>query len=551
MEEIKQRILDFFHENGTRPLSVEEIEQSLELEYSEDFKELIKSLNALENEGELVRTRKNRFGLPEKMNLIRGCIQMHAKGFAFLIPDDDNQRDIYIHYSDLASAMNGDKVLVRLEKKSEAGHRPEGKVIRILERAVHTVVGTFENNRSFGFVIADDKRIPNDIFIPKNMTQGAVTGHKVIVYITKYPEGRKSAEGEVIQILGHKNDPGIDILSIIYKHGIKIEFPEEVLSQAAEAPESIREDEKALRRDLRDEMIVTIDGADAKDLDDAVSVKQLDNGNYQLGVYIADVSYYVKEGTPMDKEAYERGNSVYLVDRVIPMIPHRLSNGICSLNPKEDRLTLGCSMEINSKGEIVNHEIFQSVINTTERMIYRDVNKILVEKDETVRNQYESLVPMFEKMEELAVILRKKRMSRGAIDFDFKEAQVLVDENGKPEDVVLRERSVAERLIEEFMLAANETVAEHFHWMDVPFIHRIHENPDEGKLQTFFDFLAGLGYSVKGTANDIHPRSLQQVLEKVKGKPEEMIVSKLMLRSMKQAKYDPQSIGHFGLATEF
>ncbi|MBT2217885.1 ribonuclease R [Virgibacillus dakarensis] len=551
MKEIKQQVLDFFHESGTRPLSINELEEILELEYAEEFKELIKSLNELEEAGELVRTRKNRFGLPEKMNLIRGRIQMHAKGFAFLIPDDEDQRDIYIHHSDMASAMNNDKVLVRLEKKSDGGSRPEGTVIRILERAVHTVVGTFEDNRAFGFVIADDKRIPNDIFVPKGMTMGAVSGHKVIVHITKYPEDRKSAEGEIIQILGHKNDPGIDIVSIIYKHGIKIDFPDEVLAQAANAPDTIKEEEIVLRRDLRDETIVTIDGADAKDLDDAVSVKQLDNGNYQLGVYIADVSYYVKEGTPMDKEAFERGTSVYLVDRVIPMIPHRLSNGICSLNPQVDRLTLGCQMEINTKGEVINHDIFQSVIKTTERMTYRDVNKILVDKDKELRDKYDALVPMFEKMEKLAAILRGKRMGRGAIDFDFKEAQVLVDENGKAEDVVLRERSVAERLIEEFMLAANETVAEHFHWMDVPFIHRIHEEPDQGKLQHFFEFLAGLGYVVKGTANEVHPQALQKVIEEVQGKPEEMIVSKLMLRSMKQAKYDPQSIGHFGLATEF
>ncbi|MTW87565.1 ribonuclease R [Virgibacillus dakarensis] len=551
MKEIKQQVLDFFHESGTRPLSINELEEILELEYAEEFKELIKSLNELEEAGELVRTRKNRFGLPEKMNLIRGRIQMHAKGFAFLIPDDEDQRDIYIHHSDMASAMNNDKVLVRLEKKSDGGSRPEGTVIRILERAVHTVVGTFEDNRAFGFVIADDKRIPNDIFVPKGMTMGAVSGHKVIVHITKYPEDRKSAEGEIIQILGHKNDPGIDIVSIIYKHGIKIDFPDEVLAQAANAPDTIKEEEIVLRRDLRDETIVTIDGADAKDLDDAVSVKQLDNGNYQLGVYIADVSYYVKEGTPMDKEAFERGTSVYLVDRVIPMIPHRLSNGICSLNPQVDRLTLGCQMEINTKGEVINHDIFQSVIKTTERMTYRDVNKILVDKDKELRDKYDALVPMFEKMEKLAAILRGKRMGRGAIDFDFKEAQVLVDENGKAEDVVLRERSVAERLIEEFMLAANETVAEHFHWMDVPFIHRIHEEPDQGKLQHFFEFLAGLGYVVKDTANEVHPQALQKVIEEVQGKPEEMIVSKLMLRSMKQAKYDPQSIGHFGLATEF
>jgi len=548
---MKEKILEFFRESGTKPLAVDEIEKELQIDDAVDFKELVKALNALEDEGELVRTRKNRFGLPDKMNLIKGRVQMHAKGFAFLIPDEEGERDVYIHANDLSSAMNNDKVLVRLEKPDVDGNRPEGKVIRILERAVIQVVGTFEDNRAFGFVIADDKRIPNDIFIPKGSTNGAVSGHKVIARITKYPEGRKSAEGEIIHILGHKNDPGIDIISIIYKHGIAIDFPEEVLEQATNVPEKIAEEEIEGRRDLRNEMIVTIDGADAKDLDDAVTVKVLDNGNYKLGVYIADVSYYVDEASPIDMEAFERGTSVYLVDRVIPMIPHRLSNGICSLNPQVDRLTLGCEMEINSSGQIVNHEIFQSVINTTERMTYSDVNKILIDKDEALRERYEPLVPMFEKMEELATILRRKRMERGAIDFDFKEAKILVDESGRPTDVVIRERSVAERLIEEFMLAANETVAEHFHWLDVPFIHRIHEEPDEGKLEKFFDFLAGLGISVKGTANEVHPRALQEVIESIQGEPEEMIVSKLMLRSMKQAKYDPQSIGHFGLATEF
>ncbi|OZU88725.1 ribonuclease R [Virgibacillus indicus] len=548
---MKDRIREFFKENGTKPLAVDELEEALEIEDAVEFKELVKALNELEDAGELVRTRKNRFGLPEKMNLVRGRIQMHAKGFAFLIPDDEDQTDVYIHHSDLASAMNNDKVLVRLEKKDEDGNRPEGTVIRILERATLQVVGTFEDNRSFGFVIADDKRIPNDIFIPKNQTHGAVSGHKVIAHITKYPEGRKSAEGEIIHILGHKNDPGIDIISIIHKHGIKTDFPDEVMEQASNTAEVISEAELEGRTDRREEVIVTIDGADAKDLDDAVMVKKLDNGNYKLGVYIADVSYYVEQNSAIDKEAYERGTSVYLVNRVIPMIPHRLSNGICSLNPKVDRLTLGCEMEINDSGQVVNHEIFQSVIKTTERMTYKDVNKILVDKDEETKEKYKSLVPMFEQMEKLASILNGKRMGRGAIDFDFKEAKVLVDEKGKPEDVVLRERSVAERLIEEFMLAANETVAEHIHWMDVPFIHRIHEEPDQGKLQSFFEFLAGLGHAVKGTANDVHPQALQKVIEGIRGKPEEMIVSKLMLRSMKQAKYDPQSIGHFGLATEF
>jgi ribonuclease R len=548
---MKEKILNYFKESGTKPLAVDEIEKELPIENAEDFKQLVIALNELEEEGELVRTRKNRFGLPEKMNLIRGKIQMHSKGFAFLIPDEPDIDDIYIHNYDLASAMNGDKVLVRVEKKGGRGDRPEGTVVRILERAVMQVVGTFENEGAFGFVIADDKRIPNDIFIPKKFMNGAVTGHKVIAHITKYPEGRMSAEGEIIHILGHKNDPGIDIISIIHKHGITVDFPDEVLDQAAETPDNITPEELEGRKDLRDEMIVTIDGADAKDLDDAVAVKKLDNGNYKLGVYIADVSYYVDENSPIDKEAFERGNSVYLVDRVIPMIPHRLSNGICSLNPQVDRLTIGCEMEINTAGEVVNHEIFPSVIQTTERMTYHDVNKILVEHDEPLREKYAQLVPMFEHMEELAKILNRKRMTRGAIDFDFKEAKVLVDEKGKATDVVLRERSTGERLIEEFMLAANETIAEHFHWLDVPFIHRVHEDPDEGKLETFFEFLGGLGIHVKGTANEVHPQALQKVLNDIKGEPEEMIISKLMLRSMKQAKYDPQSIGHFGLASEF
>ncbi|MFD1386996.1 ribonuclease R [Oceanobacillus oncorhynchi subsp. oncorhynchi] len=548
---MKERILDYIKENSTKPLSVQELEEALALENAEEFKELVVSLNELELEGDLVRTRKNRFGLPDKMNLVKGTLQMHAKGFAFLIPEDEDQTDVYIHANDMGSAMNKDKVLVRLEKKDTEDTRPEGKVIRILERAVVTVVGTFEDNRSFGFVIADDKRIPNDIFISKGHTHGAIDGHKVLARITKYPEGRKSAEGEIIQILGHKNDPGIDILSIIYKHGIPIDFPEEVIEQANKVPEEIDPDDIQGRKDLRDEVVVTIDGADAKDLDDAVSVKRLENGNYQLGVYIADVSHYVEEGTPLDKEAFERGTSVYLVDRVIPMIPHRLSNGICSLNPHVDRLTLGCQMEINTSGQVVNHEIFQSVINSNERMTYTDVNKILVDKDEELRQKYEPLVPMFENMEKLAAILRGKRFGRGAIDFDFKEAKVLVDEKGHPTDVVIRERSVGEKLIEEFMLAANETIAEHFHWMDVPFIHRIHEEPDEGKLEKFYEFLAGLGISVKGTANEVHPQQLQKVLESIKDDPEEMIVSKLMLRSMQQAKYSPQSVGHFGLATDF
>src|SRR5699024_6488910 len=350
-----------------------------------DFKELVKTLNELEYAGQLVRTRKNRFGLPEKMNLIRGKIEMNKKGFAFLIPEDENEQDIYIHSSDLSSAMNNDMVIVRIEKKGARDNRPEGVVIRILERANQQIVGTFEDSHEFGFVVPDDQRIPNDIFIPKNKTKGAVTGHKVIVDISNYPEGRKSAEGEVVQILGHKNDPGVDILSIIYKHGIKMDFSDDVLDQAERTPDAISEEDVTGRRELRGEMIVTIDGADAKDLDDAVRVEKLNNGIFLLGVYIADVTHYVTEGSAIDKEAHERGTSVYLVDRVIPMIPHRLSNGICSLNKGEDRLAIGCEMEVDKRGIVVAHEIFEAAIRTAERMTYKDVNKILVDKDEATR----------------------------------------------------------------------------------------------------------------------------------------------------------------------
>lgn len=550
-EDRKKQLLEFMKEEAYKPLSVTELEEAFGIKDSSEFKQFVTTLNEMEQAGVIVRTRSNRYGLPEKMSLVRGKVQANAKGFAFIIPETDvGEKDIYVAGSDLNSAMNGDIVLVRLHPKS-SGARPEGQVIRIIERGLTQVVGTYVESKSYGFVIADDKRIPNDIFIPKEANGGAVDGHKVVVKIVNYPEGRMSAEGEVITVLGHKNDPGIDILSIIHKHGLPMDFPEEVLEQANAVPDEIDPNELKGRRDLREQTIVTIDGADAKDLDDAVNVERLENGNYKLGVHIADVSYYVKEDSPIDKEAFERATSCYLVDRVIPMIPHRLSNGICSLNPKVDRLTLSCEMEINSAGQVVAHEIFQSVIRTTERMTYTDVRKILLEEDEEVMKRYEPLIPFFKQMGELADILRKKRMERGAIDFDFKESKVLVDEEGKPTDVVLRERSIAERLIEEFMLAANETIAEHFHWMKVPFMYRIHEDPDAEKLGRFLEFITNFGYVVRGTANTLHPRALQMLLEEVKGEPEETVISTVMLRSMKQAKYDPESIGHFGLSTEF
>ncbi|SEM63579.1 RNAse R [Mesobacillus persicus] len=544
------RLLHYMKDEAYKPLTVQELEEAFGIQDSATFKEFVKALVVMEEKGLVVRTRSNRYGLPEKMNLVRGKLTGHAKGFAFVIPEEPGMDDIFIPPNETNNAMHGDIVLARVSTES-SGQRREGTVVRIVERGVQQIVGTYTESKHFGFVVPDDKKFTSDIFIPKEASLGAVEGHKVVVTLTSYPDGRKSAEGAVISVLGHKNDPGVDILSVIHKHGLPMEFPEEVIQQANETPDEIDESEIANRRDLRDEVIVTIDGADAKDLDDAVTVTKLENGNYKLGVHIADVSYYVKEGSPIDLEAEERATSIYLVDRVIPMIPHRLSNGICSLNPKVNRLTLSCTMEISPDGEVVDHEIFQSVIKTTERMTYHDVNLILVDKDEEVRKRYEPLVPMFEMMEDLAAILRKKRMDRGAIDFDFKESKVLVDEDGHPSDVVLRERSVAEKLIEEFMLAANETVAEHFHWMEVPFIYRIHEDPKEDKLRKFFEFITNFGYIVKGTANSVHPRALQEIIEEVQGKPEEMVVSTVMLRSMQKAKYFEESLGHYGLSTEF
>ncbi|YCA13328.1 ribonuclease R [Bacillus sp. AK128] len=548
-DHIKQ-LLSFMKEEAYKPLTVQELEEAFGIEDSAAFKDFVKALVTMEDQGLIVRTRSNRYGLPDKMNLIRGKVIAHPKGFAFVETEEKDRQDIFIPPSDLKNAMHGDTVLVRLNPTS-SGSREEGQVVRIIERGIKQVVGTYEQSKNFGFVVVDDKRITNDIFIPKEASQGAVDGHKVVVRLVTYPEGRMSAEGEVIHILGHKNDPGIDILSVIHKYGLPQEFPTEAIQQANDVPDTISEDQIGNRRDLRNETIVTIDGADAKDLDDAVTVTKLENGNYKLGVHIADVTHYVREGSPIDVEAADRGTSIYLVDRVIPMIPHRLSNGICSLNPKVDRFTLSCEMVINQQGEVVSHEIFESVIKTTERMTYKDVNHILDDKDEEVREKYSGLVPMFELMGELAQVLRNKRMERGAIDFDFKEAKVLVDEESKPYDVVLRERSVAERLIEEFMLLANETVAEHFHWMNVPFMYRVHEDPKEEKLNRFFEFITNFGYVVKGSGNSIHPRALQQVIEAVQGTPEETVISTVLLRSMKQARYDAESLGHFGLSTEF
>ncbi|QJD88349.1 ribonuclease R [Cohnella herbarum] len=549
----EQELLDFMRETAYKPLTYKELEKHFGIEDAVEFKAFLRLLTEMEQDGKILLTRTDRYGVPERMNLLRGRIQSHPKGFAFLIPDDKEHPDLYIHANDMKGTMNGDIVLARVSAKNENG-KLEGEIVRIVKRAVTQVVGVFQNHESYGFVVPDDKRINKDIFIRSEGFKGAVTGQKVVVNILTYPEGRSAAEGEIVEVLGHKDDPGVDILSIIRKHGLPESFPGDVLEEADAAPDTITEEEivQQGRRDLRDKVIVTIDGEDAKDLDDAVNVERLANGNLVLGVHIADVSYYVREKSKLDEEAYNRGCSVYLVDRVIPMLPHRLSNGICSLNPQVDRLTMSCEMEFEpGTMKQVRHDIFTSVIRTTERMTYTNVRKILNDEDPEVTERYSELVDTFKLMRELAMGLRDMRMRRGAIDFEFQEAKVIVDEQGKPIEIVKRERSIAEQIIEEFMLVANETVAEHFHWLKVPFIYRIHEEPSNEKLMTFMQFAGNFGYAVRGKGNTVHPRALQTLLEEIQGTKEETVLSTMMLRSMKQAKYDAESLGHFGLAAEY
>ncbi|HWI50246.1 MAG TPA: ribonuclease R [Rummeliibacillus sp.] len=547
---LELRLLEFMKEDDYKPLTVAEFEDQFGFRDAEEFKQLVKTLVKLEQQGDIVRTRTNRYGLPERMNYLQGRFIGHPKGFGFVAPEEEGMDDVFIPPTDINGAVNGDTVLIRVSKTS-SGDRREGAVIKIIERGMTKVVGTFQANRGFGFVVPDDKKLSMDLFIAKDNTLGAMDGHKVVAEIIEWPGVHRSATGIVTQILGHKNDPGVDILSIIHKHDITVDFPKEVLDAASAVPDTISDKDREGRRDLRDQMIVTIDGETAKDLDDAVTVTKNDDGTYKLGVHIADVSHYVTDGSALDREAYDRATSVYLTDRVIPMIPHRLSNGICSLNPQVDRLTLSCEMTINGSGEVIDHEIFQSVIRTTERMTYTNVYKILEEDDAELKERYAPLVPMFENMKDLAKILNNRRMKRGAVDFDFKESYVVVDEDGWPTDILLRERTVAERLIEEFMLVANETVAEHINRMNLPFIYRIHEDPKPEKLQRFFEFITNFGLVIRGTGNTVEPRALQEILESVKDEPEYPVISTMMLRSMQQAKYSPECLGHFGLSTEF
>lgn len=545
---IQETLINFMREQAYKPMDAQELGRIFDIKKSE-FQEFQNILNYMEKDGLIVKTRTEHYGLPERMGLVVGKIQGHQKGFGFLIPDEERP-DVFIPSSNLNGAMHNDRVMVKILREEDNGKKCEGEVIRILERGNKTVIGVFENSKNFGFVVPDEKRIYQDVFIPKGDTMGAKTGQIVIAEITKWPETRRNPEGKIVDILGKKGDKGIDILTIIKKYKLPEEFPPKVQSYAENLSEEIPQEEYRRRKDLRNLKIVTIDGEDAKDLDDAVSIEKLPNGNYYLGVHIADVSNYVKEKNPLDKEALKRGTSVYLIDRVIPMLPKKLSNGLCSLNPKVDRLTLSCFMEIDKSGKVVDHEIVESIIKSSERMTYTDVTKILRDNDEELMKRYDYLLNDFKLMEELCNVLYKKRITRGAIDFDFEECKIILDELGKPIDIKPYERAIANRIIEEFMLVCNETIAEHMFWVNVPFVYRIHEDPDLEKLTHFNEFVYNLGYSVR-FGQEVHPKALQDIIQKAKGTKEETVVNTLLLRSLKQARYSPECVGHFGLAARY
>lgn len=544
-EQRKETVFSFIKDKEYRPMRVKDIAAFLQVP-SNEIQLLYDIIDELIEEGKIVETKKGKIVASESLHQYPGTFTGNSRGFGF-VSIEGMENEVFIPANATNGAMHKDKVICRIINKTD--RRAEGEIVKVLSHGMKHIVGTYQKGKNFGFVIPDDKKICDDIYIGPGDNLGAVDGHKVLVKITKAPTEKDNPEGVVTEILGHINDPGVDILSIIMQYDLPTEFPEAVYKEIETINETIDNEDKTGRDDLRDVVMVTIDGEDAKDLDDAVSVKKLDNGNYELGVYIADVSYYVREKSPLDREAYKRGTSVYLVDRVIPMLPHKLSNGICSLNAGEDRFSLCCIMEINGKGEIVSHDIKKAIINVNRRMSYTVVYDLLTNENSQYYEEYKDLVPMFKEMEDLRNILLRKRQKRGAIEFESEEAKIILDEKGKPVDIVKRERNVATSIIEEFMLAANETVAEHFYWLEVPFVYRTHEVPDEEKYDKLQLLVAPFGYVLKGSSK--HPKSYQQLLMQTKGKPEEMLIHRMTLRSMKQAKYTAENGRHFGLAATY
>lgn len=509
--------------------------------------ELKETLDALLAEGKVSLSQKGKYGKPDAFSLV-GSFTGHPKGFGF-VTIEGREQDVFIPEDKTNGALHGDKVQVIVDEEGK-GRRAEGTVIRIVEHANKNVIGTYQKNKNFGFVVPDNLKIAKDIFIPQGKDSGAVSGHKVVVKVTDFGGNEKKPEGMVTEIIGHINDPGTDILSIIRAYNLPESFPVTVMKSLDEIPDTVDSTDMAGRKDLRSLKTVTIDGEDAKDLDDAISISK-EGDTYTLGVHIADVSHYVREYSFLDEEAVKRGTSVYLVDRVIPMLPHKLSNGICSLNQGQDRLALSCIMEIDGKGNVMGHEIAETVICVDRRMTYTAVNAVITDQDPSVMAEYNDFVDMFHLMKELADILREKRRIRGSIDFDFPESKIILDENGKPLDIRPYERNAATRLIEDFMLLANETVAEDYFWQELPFLYRTHEKPDEEKMKRLGTFINNFGYIIRMPGGVVHPKEVQKLLNKVEDTPEEALISRLTLRSMRQAKYSTVNAGHFGLATSY
>ena len=546
LDQKKELVYGYITSKDYRPLKFKEFVTLMQVPRSEkgDLREVLESLI---QDGKIVVDQHGKYKAAGE-GLLKGVFSGTQRGFGF-VTVEGLDGDIFIPEAGTKGSLHGDTVMVRVLEE-QTGPRKEGAVVDILERANGEIVGTFEKSKNFGFVVADNQKFAKDIFIPKEHTKGAVTGHKVVVKITNFGGNGKNPEGRVVEILGHINDPGVDIMSVIKANNLPTDFPEAVMRQVDRVPEEVDPADLAGRKDLRHLQTVTIDGEDAKDLDDAITLTKEGN-RYYLGVHIADVTNYVPENSPLDKEALKRGTSVYLVDRVIPMLPHKLSNGICSLNAGVDRLALSCLMEIDEKGNVVGHEIAETVINVDRRMSYTSVKKILEDHDEAEIKEYEPLVPMFELMLELADILREKRRKRGSIDFDFPESKMVLDKYGHPIDIKPYDRNKATKIIEDFMLIANETVAEDFFWQELPFLYRTHDNPDTEKIEKLGIFINNFGYSIHIGQYEIHPKELQKLLGKIDGTPEEPLISRLILRSMKQAKYSTQSTGHFGLSTKY
>ena len=513
----------------------------------EEREEFRRVLGELLREGKISVTAKGKYVKPDA-DLLTGTFISNIRGFGFVeVPG--RAEDLYIPETKVNGAFHNDTVQAKM-LPGQRGKRQEAEIVRIVQRGMTQVVGIYQKSKNFGFVIPDNMKLPTDIFVPAERSKGAVDGHKVVVELTDYGDDRRKPEGKVVEILGHVNDPGVDILSIVRNFGLPMEFEEKVLKQAQRVASEVSEADMLGREDLRDVQMVTIDGEDAKDLDDAVSLSK-EGGNFLLGVHIADVTNYVQENSSLDREALKRGTSVYLTDRVIPMLPHALSNGICSLNEGQDRLALSCIMKISSEGDVTDYRIVESVIRVDRRMSYTSVKKILEDKDEEESRKYEKLMPMFFLMEELAGILRARRKKRGSIDFDFPETKIILDEEGHPLEVRPYERNTATKIIEDFMLIANETVAQHFYWMEMPFVYRTHDNPDPEKIQQLGVFISNFGYGIKTRQEEIHPKEIQKLLGKIEGTPEEALISRLTLRSMKQARYSVDCTGHFGLACQY